>query len=141
MLVAVMLMMIVAALVSVASALMVVSRQSTPTIAFELVDAGPGTPVCPGDMITATTRIKVSRVPALVIIYDSWWSYRLGYNLVLGDHAHYSVVTAPEDFARVFSIEVPDIPAGRYQYRRLAQDDGAPLAAINVDVVVREGCK
>lgn len=94
--------------------------------------------LCAGQSFSITVHIHVSNAPTIVSITESWFGVDAGYNVVLGERVFYSVITSPEEFTRDLTVVVPPLPPGRYEYRRGAQDDEAPVAAFGVPVVVKQ---
>lgn len=128
------------AIVSVAASWLSLSRVLINTVTitqtFDLLGYQP-VQLCPGDALTVTYKVKTSKVPSIINIYDNWRSVDLGYNVLLDvDGPVHSIISTPEDFTRVLTVTVPNVPPGAYEYVRAAQEDGAPVSVMSVPVKV-----
>lgn len=129
----------ITAIASVAASWVSVSRSLTNTVTIEQTVTNPKQYiVCAGDVFSVTYHVDVAAHPAIVAIYDTWYSNKLGYNVVLESEPQYSVILAPEDFTRTLVLTTPDLPAGDYQYLRANQEDGSPISIMSIPVTIKD---
>lgn len=96
---------------------------------------------CPGETMHLDLHFKVNR-DGVNIVYESWYNVDKQFTAVREADPDYIIVkTSNQGHGLGFAV-VPDLPPGRYEYRRAIRGIGSPTTSvIGVPFIIPQECK
>lgn len=108
---------------------------------YRLVDQAPDPPVlCPGQELTYTPVINITRAPLVINLYRTIYSRDLDQTYVFGGDPVVAIHDHVHAITRTYGLTVPNLPAGKYELFEAAQDYSTRATVFAVPFVVPGGC-
>lgn len=116
-------------------------RPSALPYEYHLTDQAPMPPVlCPGQELTYTPVIKITRAPLVINLYRTIYSRDLDQTYVFGGDPVVAIHDHIHTITRTYGLTVPNLPAGNYEMFEAAQDNSTRATVFAVPFVIPGGC-
>lgn len=96
--------------------------------------------LCPSQFLKFSTESRINLAPVTILLSHSIWSVDKQDNVLFGGQIETEIFTMPTKIHRQWSIVIPNIPPGYYEYRLGVQTINSASEAISVPFTIRSDC-
>jgi hypothetical protein len=113
------------------------------TPAFDFVEVKPITKqaeFCPGDILEWRTIVSINQAPVMVLSVETVWSIDNANTAIIDNDISALIWTETGYSTRTIKFIIPDLPPGRYESRRAAQDFASAVDTYSVPFKISADC-
>lgn len=130
---------ITALLGSIVVMVIVALDRAGPPVSIEVVEPLPAAEWCPEETVTINVRYAIRR-SGITSIIETFWSSDQQYTIVADDQPIWFIVTDNTKATRAWSVVVPQLPPGKYEYRLAIEQRAAAFTILQFPFTIPVSC-